>query len=175
MDVLNKKHRSISNLSIKEKKALKNLQVDKNIVITKADKGNCTVVIDEEKYEEKIFKLLNDKDTYVILINDLTKNIERKLIKFIFDLYKIDCSSQKEYFYLRSTDAIAPRIYGLPKIHKPDWPLRPIVSFINLPLYNLSKFLSKILTPFVNFNNLSIKNSFELINRISNFKINDNV
>ena len=75
---------------------------------------------------------------------------------------------------MRSTDVIAPRIYGLPKIHKPDWPLRPIVSFINSPLYNLSKFAAKILTPLINSNNLLIKNSFELIDRISNFKINDN-
>ena len=143
-------------------------------MITKADKGNCTVIIDKDKYEEKIFKLLNDKDTYILTKNDLTKSIERKLNKFIFDLYKIDRLSQKEYFYLRSTDAIAPRIYGLPKIHKPDWPLRPIVSFINSPLYNLSKFMAKILTPLINSNNLSIKNSFEWIDRISNFKINDN-
>ena len=34
--------------------------------------------------------------------------------------------------------------------------------------------MAKILTPLINSNNLSIKNSFELINRISNFKINDN-
>ena len=98
VDVLNKKHRSIPNLSIKEKKALRNLRDDKNIVITKADKGNCTVIIDKEKYEEKIFKLLNEKDTYVILKKDLTKNIESKLNKFIFDLYKIDRLSQKECF-----------------------------------------------------------------------------
>ena len=57
--------------------------------------------------------MLNDKDTDVILKDDLTKNIERKLNKFIFELYKIDRLYQKEYFYLRSTDAIAPRIYGL--------------------------------------------------------------
>ena len=158
---------------IKEKKK-KNLRDNTNIVITKADKGNCTVIIDKDKYEEKIFKLLNDKDTYVLIKNDLTKNIEGKLNKFIFDLYKIDRLSQKEYFYLRSTDAIVPRIYGLPKIHKPDWPLRPIVSFINSPLYNLSKFMAKILTPLIHSNNLSIKNSFKLIDKIYNFKINDN-
>ena len=112
VDILNKKHKSIPNLSIKEKKALKNLRDDTNIVITKADKGNCTVIIDKDKYEEKIFKLLNDKDTYVLIKNDLTKNIERKLNKFIFDLYKIDRLSQKKNFYLLSTNAIAPRIYG---------------------------------------------------------------
>ena len=118
--------------------------------------------------------MLNDKDTYVILKNDLTKNIERKLNKYIFELYKTDRLSQKVCFYLRSTDAVAPRIYGLPKIHKPDWPLRLIVSFINSLLYNLSKFVAKILTPLINSNNLLIKNSFELIDRISNFKINHN-
>ena len=69
-------------------------------MITKADKGNCTVIIDKDKYEEKNFKLLNDKDTYVLIKNDLMKSIERKLNKFIFDLYKIDHLSQKEYFYL---------------------------------------------------------------------------
>ena len=37
-------------------------------MITKADKGNCTVIIDKDKYEEKISKFLNDKDTYVCYI-----------------------------------------------------------------------------------------------------------
>ena len=56
--VLNKKHRSIPNLSFKEKKALKNLEDDENIVITKADKGNCAVIIDKEKYERKNCKIV---------------------------------------------------------------------------------------------------------------------
>ena len=34
--------------------------------------------------------------------------------------------------------------------------------------------MAKILTPLINSNNLSIKNSFQLIDRISNFKINNN-
>ena len=55
VDILNKKHKSIPNLSIKEKKALKILRDDTNIVIRKADKGNCAVIIDKDKYEEKIF------------------------------------------------------------------------------------------------------------------------
>ena len=75
VDILNKKHKSTPNLSIKEKKALKNLRDDTNIAITKADKGNWTVIIDKDKYEEKIFKLLNDKDTYVLIKNNLMKKI----------------------------------------------------------------------------------------------------
>ncbi|UYV81775.1 hypothetical protein LAZ67_20002334 [Cordylochernes scorpioides] len=38
-------------------------------------------------------------------------------------------------------------IYGLPKIHKPDVPLRPIISYHLSPAYTLSKFLSNFLTP----------------------------
>ena len=49
VNILNKKHKSFPNLSIKEKKALKNLRDDTNIVITKADKGNCTVIINKDK------------------------------------------------------------------------------------------------------------------------------
>ncbi|KAG0425394.1 hypothetical protein DMUE_6035, partial [Dictyocoela muelleri] len=38
-------------------------------------------------------------------------------------------------------------LYGLPKIHKPNIPLRPIISAINSPNYNLAKFLVPILDP----------------------------
>ena len=84
---------------MKRKKDLKNLRDVENILITKAEKGNCTVIPDKEKHEEKILQLLNDKDTYHILKNDLMKNIERKLNKFIFELYRIDRLSEKEYLY----------------------------------------------------------------------------
>ena len=33
-----------------------------------------------------------------------------------------------------------PKIYGLPKLHKPQTLLRPIVSFIGAPSYKLSKY-----------------------------------
>ena len=49
-------------------------------------------------------------------------------------------------FFLKSSDAHPPRLYGLPKIHEVDVPLRPIVSFIGSPAYNLSKDLAKTLS-----------------------------
>ena len=33
------------------------------------------------------------------------------------------------------------------KIHEEGYPIRPIVSFIDSPTYQLTKFLSKLLTP----------------------------
>ena len=42
-----------------------------------------------------------------------------------------------------------PRFYGLPKIHKPDTPLRPIVSSCGSVTYGVAKELAKILKPLV--------------------------
>ena len=41
-----------------ERKAISTLQNNKNIVITKADKGNCTVVMNAVDYDRKIEELL---------------------------------------------------------------------------------------------------------------------
>ena len=42
-----------------------------------------------------------------------------------------------------------PKFYGLPKIHKPDTPLRPIVSSCGSVTYGVAKELAKILKPLV--------------------------
>ena len=41
------------------------------------------------------------------------------------------------------------KFYGLPKIHKPDTPLRPIVSSCGSVTYGVAKELAKILKPLV--------------------------
>ena len=42
-----------------------------------------------------------------------------------------------------------PKFYGLPKIHKPDIPLRPIVSSCGSVTYGVARELGKILKPLV--------------------------
>ena len=44
---------------------------------------------------------------------------------------------------------VSPNFYGLPKIHKPDTPLRPIVSSCGSVTYGVAKELTKILKPLV--------------------------
>ena len=52
-------------------------------------------------------------------------------------------------------------------------PLRPIVSFINSPTYNLSKFLSRILSSLL-INRYSVRNSKEFVVYVKNFTISEN-
>ena len=62
---------------------------------------------------------------------------------------------------LYSSDGLCPRFYGLPKIHKPGIPLRPIVSFVNSPTYAISGYLARILSPVVGNTDYTVKNSCE--------------
>ena len=52
-------------------------------------------------------------------------------------------------------------MYGLPKIHKPDVPLIPIVSFYSSSSYQLSKYLCRLLSPLVGNTPTHIRNSSE--------------
>jgi hypothetical protein len=58
--------------------------------------------------------------------------------------------SKEGYSLLYSSTDVTPIFYGLIKIHKEGAPIRPIVSFVGSPTYELAKFLSRILTPFSN-------------------------
>jgi len=65
-----------------------------------------------------------------------------------------------------------PILYGLPKIHKLNSPIRPVVSFINSPCYNLSAWLNSVLREVTNFNSeYSTKNSIKLTNFLKTVKI----
>ena len=63
------------------------------------------------------------------------------------------------YSRLRSSAGRVPMLYGLPKVHKPDVPLRPIVSFMSSPTYELSKFLARLLAPLVGLTSSRVRNS----------------
>ena len=110
-----------------------------------------------------MLSLLNGKFTYRILNRDLIKCIKRRLDSYIFNLFKSQRITQTQYYHLRSTDAAAPRLYGLPKIHKEGIPMRPIVSFIDFPLHNLFKSLCKLLSPLVGNTEFTVKNSYEFV------------
>jgi hypothetical protein len=77
------------------------------------------------------------------------------------------------YRRLRQTDPIPPAIRGSVKHHKPNNPLRPIVSCIDSALYNTSQFLCDILQPLQNSNNYSVSNSLQFINNITDTSVDD--
>ena len=51
-------------------------------------------------------------------------------------------TNTETYYHICSSAAGVSCLYGLPKVHKPDVPLHPIVSFVSSHTYALSKFLA---------------------------------
>ena len=146
---LNKPIRRNPNLFPDETKALKELRSDNNIIIVKSDKGNATVVMDHRDYESKLSTMLNDTSTYKKRNRNPLAALERKMYSLLLQLNRSEQIPDRLYQRLRSSSEVTPRIYGLPNVHKPDVPLRPIVSFYTSPTYQLSRHLSPILTPLV--------------------------
>ena len=71
------------------------------------------------------------------------------------------------YSYLRSSDGSTLQLYGLPKVHKQDVPLHPIVSFVSSPTYRLSRFLANLLAPVVGWSSSHVRNSKDFAEFIS--------
>nr|VZI09145.1 unnamed protein product [Spirometra erinaceieuropaei] len=66
-----------------------------------------------------------------------------QLIGFLNRLKRNSAISLDEWRQMKPTDTALARFYGLPKIHKPNVPLRPIVALKGSPTYNLSKWMAR--------------------------------
>ena len=77
-----------------------------------ADKGNTTIVMNTLDYKKKIKNFLSDK-VYKKLNKDPTNTIAQNT-----KVEKSDIPS-KIKSTLKSTNPLPPRLYGLPKVHKP--------------------------------------------------------
>ncbi|XP_036319851.1 uncharacterized protein LOC118734236 [Rhagoletis pomonella] len=143
-----------------------------SIIITNADKGNRTVVMYKEDYKERMKDLISDKLTYKTIRTDPTQKLMRKNNNIVNDLYKNKNIDLKLKHHLTCTAATAPRLYGLPKVHKRNIPLRPISSSINVPCSGLSKYIGQILKNIVT-EKFNIRNSLNLKESIKDLHIDD--
>ena len=66
------------------------------------------------------------------------------------------------------------RFYGLPKIHKANCPMCPIVSACGTSTYNLAKYLTKILKVYVEHTSSFVKDSKDLMDKLKSIKPQDN-
>lgn len=168
----NETHKHILNLENKLKQFLRKSK--NNIYILKADKGNTTVILNKDDYTNKANDILGDTETYKILKKNPTTSIQNKNNKLIDSLIENNYLSKEEGKKLKTNNALPPKIYFQPKIHKNGVPLRPIVSFIGSPLYNLTKYISTILSQMFDRDERYVRNSFEFVEDMKNIRIPTN-
>ena len=146
----------------KDNQILANLAQDSSILITRPDKGRGVVVLDRSDYIEKLENILSDKTKFKLLEKDPTISRENALTVLLRQIKSEDYLTKQEYQFIKPVGSVSARLYGLPKVHKTNTPLRPIVSCINSYNYRLGKYLANIIKP-IRDSIYSLKNTDEFL------------
>ena len=175
------------NLSQEERKALQELQDNKDIVIKEADKGGALVIMEKEFYEKKLVMEdhLSDTATYKKVNNDDDKKVMANLAKLVNKHER--CLTKAEKKYALNPDWKSSEFYIRPKIHKckaileeirreprnviqmenaQDLMGRPIVAGTKAPTRNLSDIISEILKPIVLTQTSYVKDDWDYLRKI---------
>ena len=105
------------------------------------------------------------------MTEDPTSKQKARLIKLLRNIKAQGGITEEQYKKMYPTGAGAPKFYGLPKIHKQDTPLRPIVSSTGTVSYNTSKELARILKPLVGKSQHHLQNTKDFIQQIKDVKL----
>ena len=113
--------------------------------------------------------LLSDTNTYKLLNTDPTNAVNLNFSKELRSIVKDKTLQKKLVVFCPKL----PHMYGLIKTHKPNNPIRPIVSSIGSAVYNLAKYLVKVLQPMVgSVSNSHVKNSHDLVLQLKDLNVN---
>ena len=134
---------------LRQHRVLRNLRKNKDIVITKPDKGNGVVILDRKLYNNAIEEIISDTSKFEKLNEDPTLKREASLQRFLRKLKQKYVFNEIEYDKLYPSGSAPARIYGTPKMHKFSssdlFPkLRPIVLSIGTFNYNLAHLLCNL-------------------------------
>ena len=114
---------------------LPNLRKNKDIVITKPDKGNEAVILDRKLYNNAIEEIISNTCKFEKFSEDPTLKHEASLQRFLGKLKEKNFFNKIEYDKLYPFGSAPAHIYGTPKMDRFSssdsfLKLRPIVSSI---------------------------------------------
>ena len=171
-----KKEKKISLFTEEDIGVLKTLGEKESLHITRPDKGRGVVILNKADYTDKMENILSDPDVYENCPFEEPKlkilRTEDKINRFLKKLKDNGNITENEYKHLYVSGSSPSIMYGLPKTHKPNLPLRPIVSSVNTPQYKLAKFIIPDIMHLAK-NEYTLENSKVLIDSTSNMKIQD--
>lgn len=148
--------------------ALEDLSKDQTRIVTQADKGGGVIVMDSSDYQQKMNELLADQSTYKPQVKGFCQTAS---LCFNTAARQILSASEegKRMMYLLEEAPRTPRMRGLPKVHKPGIPMRPITSGIGSAPHRLAKKLAAPLSKSLgSISGCHIVNSGDLLRKIKN-------
>lgn len=172
-----------NNLTKEERRALRQLTLDRRIIIKPADKGSCTVVMDRSAYIREAERQLNNPIYYKKLTHPIYMHTTPLINSILLDMLNDNIISHKQYNFLKADIKDRPRqFYILPKIHKTrhSWPYpnmpegRPIISDCGSESYRIAKYINSFIRPISMQHPAFIRDTYDFIDKIKNIKIPTN-
>ena len=163
-----------SNPTKSETKAKHDLRNDESIVVLPADKGKCLVVMDKQEYIQKMEDKLKDQTTYKPINGDPSEELKANLCSLIDEIReKGELPKDSLYYKLRPTRTLIPRMYGQPKIHKENYPMREIVDGTGGVTKDIDKYISSIIKTYTGKSEHYVKNSAHFANMIKDLRVEE--
>ena len=128
------------------RQAARELRDNDAIVIRRADKSSNFVILDKDDYITKMDSILSDKTKFTAVQRNNTKEFQAKVNQLIYAANALIGGVHFEPIIGDYTPGYA---YGNVKTHKTGNPLRPIISQVPTPTYQLAKRLNQLITPYL--------------------------
>ena len=103
---------------LRQHRVLRNLSKNKNIIITKPNKGNGVVILDQKLYYNSFQEIISDSSKFEKPNEGPTLKHESLVQRFLRKLKQKNIFNENEYNKLYSSGSDPTRIYGSPKVHK---------------------------------------------------------
>ena len=147
---------------------LKKLARMKDIILCRPDKGKGVVLMNRNDYINKMNSVLSDSTKFVEVGSPQFSTIfkiEDKINRTLKQLKDNSSITEDSYQALYSSGSSFSVLYGLPKVHKHEVPLRPILAAYNSPNFSTAKFLVPLLNN-ISVNQFTLQNSAKFIPEI---------
>ncbi len=158
---LRQRHQNNSISRLKQQLTIMKTELQEaDMIATHADKSHCAVIIDRSIYSQKCKDYIDSADNTRVEIDQgvLLRRLQRQLKELLKEHRLFFAEDLRNATLINPNPQIA-RLNGLPKIHKTNCPICPIISGMKTTTYKLAKCINGILTSLVRPNLYSINST----------------
>ena len=154
-------------------RTLNSLAKNQKIRICSFDKGVGVVIMNSVDYYAKLDAIVNDASKFERVSTPPNKDhptiakensVKRYMKKYLKDV------DEKHLSKMVPSGSSPGKLYGLCKVHKENYPLRPVISMINTPEYMLAKYLDSLIKPNIPAR-FMLSSTHEFVSKINSFPL----
>ena len=116
---------------------------DSTVKLCSFYKGNGLVILDSTDYYSKLDQIVGDESKFTVIEPDPQKPHpvlqKQNSVIYYINTYLKGYIDEEIVGNITPSGAQPGKLYGMCKVHKADYPLRPVISMINTPEYKLAK------------------------------------